>query len=82
MLNVALGRPGDSALRAGLENVFALPPNTQASELTGSWETIPQLKAGLADEYSSSFPYARYWHGYLLFLRPRSWCSPIRQSGS
>ena len=70
MLNVALGRPGESALRAGLEDVFALPPNTSASQLSGSWATLPQLKAGLADQYSNAFPYARYWHGYLLLLRP------------
>jgi hypothetical protein len=70
MLDGALGKPGDPPYRAAMANVYALPPGLNPSEMATATTTLPLLKAAVADQYGSVFPYARYWHGYLMILRP------------
>lgn len=67
MLNMAINPANGNYLSASLNNkLVQVPPKIPGSDI----DQLASLKKEVGDNYSNVISYARYWHGYQIFLKP------------
>ena len=68
MINVAYSIDTNHPIKAIMTNNFGSDKNKQTKEPIIN--TVEKLRQNLESENVSYYGYSRYWHGYLIYLRP------------
>lgn len=68
MINVAYSIDTNHPIKAIMTNNFGSDKNKQTKEPIIN--TVEKLRQSLESENLSYYGYSRYWHGYLIYLRP------------
>lgn len=67
MLNIAVSPINDNYLNESLNNKLEqLPPKIVGTDI----DQLQSLKNEINGKYTNVISYARYWHGYQIFLKP------------